>query len=89
MGHCSPPGCIKTTVEQHLPAFSNSLEMEGTMWVVQGRDQFLCHDRVATWMADNESPQLAQYAASLPRVALRRPNPPMLKGRLPTFRCMS
>ena len=32
------------------------------------------------WMADHESSQLAQYAANLPRVALRRPSPTMLNG---------
>ena len=34
-------------------------------------------------MVDNESAQLAQYAANLPRVALRSQSPPVLNGGLP------
>ena len=34
-------------------------------------------------MVDNESAQLAQYAANFPRVALRRQSPPVLNGTLP------
>ena len=48
MGHCPPPGCVKAPVKQNLPAFSSTLEMESTTWVVQGRDEFHCHDWVAT-----------------------------------------
>ena len=64
----------RTPIEQHLPTFSSSLEMERTTWVVQSP---------RLWMVDNESAQLPQYAANLPRVALRRQSPPILNGRLP------
>ena len=48
MGHYPPPGGVKATVKQNLPAFNSTLEMEGTAWVVQTRNEFLCHDWVAT-----------------------------------------
>ena len=41
-------GASEAPVKQNLPAFSSTLEMESTTWVVQGRDEFLCHDWVAT-----------------------------------------
>ena len=63
----------RTPIEQHLPTFSSSLEMERTKWVVQSP---------RLWMVDNESAQLAQYAANLPWVTLRRQSPPILTGTL-------